>query len=150
MYGTAYFILYVTDQAASARFYEHVLGQRPRLDVPGMTELQLTDGAVLGLMPSSGIKRLLGPALPDPDEARGRPRAELYLLVDDPASLHARALAAGAKELSPLTARDWGHEAAYCLDPDGHVLAFAREVAGRGAGASPGEVMPGEPAMEPS
>lgn len=22
--------------------------------------------------------------------------------------------------------RDWGHEAAYSLDPDGHVLAFAR------------------------
>lgn len=127
MDGTAHFILYVTDQAASARFYEHVLGVRPRLDVPGMTEFPLPGGAVLGLMPSAGIKRLLGDALPDPDGARGFPRAELYLLVDDPASLLARALAEGARELSPLAPRDWGHEAAYCLDPDGHVLAFARE-----------------------
>ena len=28
-------------------------------------------------------------------------------------------------ELDPLRARDWGHLAAYSLDPDGHVLAFA-------------------------
>ena len=29
------------------------------------------------------------------------------------------------KELSPMGLRSWGHLAAYCLDPDGHVLAFA-------------------------
>ena len=38
------------------------------------------------------------------------------------------ALAAGAKELSPMGLRSWGHLAAYCLDPDGHVLAFAMGV----------------------
>ena len=31
----------------------------------------------------------------------------------------------GAIELSPLTRRPWGDDAAYCLDPDGHVVAFA-------------------------
>jgi catechol 2,3-dioxygenase-like lactoylglutathione lyase family enzyme len=96
----------------------------PRLDVPGMTEFELFDGCVLGLMPEKGIKSLL-PAMPDPETAGGIPRAEVYLTVPDPAAYHARALAAGAKELSPLAARDWGHEAAYSLDPDGHVLAFA-------------------------
>lgn len=124
---TAHFILYVADQAASARFYRAVLAVEPRLDVPGMTEFAL-DGAVLGLMPVAGIRRLLGDALPDPTAGAGVPRAELYLVVDDPASLHARALAAGARELAPLAARDWGHAAAYSLDPDGHVLAFARVV----------------------
>lgn len=136
MEATAHFILYVADQAASARFYERVLGRRPRLDVPGMTEFQLAGGAVLGLMPVEGIKRLLGDALPDP--AMATPRAELYLLVDDPASLHALALGAGARELSPLTPRDWGHEAAYCLDPDSHVLAFARSLEDRDAKGMPG------------
>ncbi len=53
-------------------------------------------------------------------------RAELYLEVDTPERWHARALAAGAVELSPLSLRGWGQEAAYSLDPDGHVLAFAR------------------------
>lgn len=121
----AHLILYVLDQAASAAFYRAVLARAPRLDVPGMTEFEV-GGAVLGLMPEAGIKRLLGDALPDPSSARGIPRAELYLLVADPAEHHARALAAGARELSPLGPRDWGHEAAYCFDLDGHVLAFAR------------------------
>ena len=118
-------ILYVSDQRRSADFYRAVLGKDPELDVPGMTEFRLNDGAVLGLMPEKGIKRLL-PGLPDPASAAGIPRAEAYFTVEDPAGCHARALAAGGKELSPLAPRDWGHEAAYSLDPDGHVLAFAR------------------------
>lgn len=120
-----HFILYVADQAASTAFYADVLAMKPRLNVPGMTEYEMPGGAVLGLMPESGIRRLLGASLPDPAEARGTPRAELYLLVGDPAPYHARAIAAGAQELSPLLQRDWGHRAAYSLDPDGHVLAFA-------------------------
>jgi len=122
----AHLILYVADQRRSATFYTAVLDRAPRLDVSGMTELELEGGAVLGLMPESGIKRLLGPALPDPARAAGTPRAELYLVVDDPAAFHERALRCGATELSALAARDWGHEVAYSLDPDGHVLAFAR------------------------
>lgn len=118
-------ILYVADQALSREFYAAALGLAPRLDVPGMTEFELRPGCVLGLMPEAGIKRLL-PALPDPAGARGVPRAEVYLSVPDPAACHARALAAGARELSPLGPRDWGDEAAYSLDRDGHVLAFAR------------------------
>lgn len=123
----AHMIFYVSDQKRSAAFYARVLDLKPRLDVPGMTEFQLVGGAVLGLMPAAGIKRLLGGALPDPNAAAGVPRAELYLLTDDPGDYHRRALESGAKELSALSARDWGHEAAYSLDPDGHVLAFARE-----------------------
>lgn len=102
----------------------------PRLDAPGMTEFLLPGGAVLGLMPESGIRRLLGSALPDPARGTGIPRAELYLLVPNPDESHKRALAAGAAELSPLCARNWGHSAAYSLDPDGHVLAFARDAEG--------------------
>lgn len=91
-----------------------------------MTEFDIGDGAVLGLMPSAGIRRLLGDAIPDPALAHGIPRAELYLIVDEPAACHRRALEAGARELSPLLPRDWGDHTAYSLDPDGHVLAFAR------------------------
>lgn len=121
----SHFILYVADQERARAFYEQALGMRPRLHVPGMTEFQLPSGGVLGLMPEAGIRRLLGPALPDPAAASGMPRAELYLLVADPQRHHAQALQAGGRELSALLPRDWGHTAAYCLDPDGHVLAFA-------------------------
>lgn len=120
-----WFILYVADQDRSTAFYARVLEIEPRLHVPGMTEFALSDAAVLGLMPEHGIKALLGSALPDPASARGTPRAEIYLLVPYPGRFHARAVEAGAKELSGLAPRSWGHTVAYSLDPDGHVLAFA-------------------------
>lgn len=131
MTGQAEFILYVASQPAATAFWSEVLSRSPSLDVPGMTEFTLGDGALLGLMPEAGIRALLGAALPDPAQARGIPRGELYLVVPDPAAYHARALAAGARELSPLTRRAWGDRAAYSLDPDGHVIAFAsRPLAG--------------------
>jgi uncharacterized protein len=120
----AHFVLYVQDQEKSTKFYAEALGLGPRLNVPGMTEFGLREGCVLGIMPEAGIRRLLGSALPDAP-ATSAPRAELYLLVEDPGAFHARALRAGARELSPLMERDWGHRAAYSLDPDGYVIAFA-------------------------
>jgi uncharacterized protein len=118
-------ILYVEDQARSRDFYAAALGREPRMHVPGMTEFELGLGCVLGLMPVAGIRRLLGDTLPDPATAAGIPRAELYLHSADPDSAHRRALAAGARELSGIARRAWGDTAAYSLDPDGHVLAFA-------------------------
>ena len=109
-------------------FYAHVLQLVPSLDVPGMTEFVLPGGTVLGLAPEKEIERLFGSNMPSPSAARGVPRAELYLIVSDPESFHARAIASGAKEVSPLLPRYWGHLAAYSLDPDGHVLAFAKAI----------------------
>lgn len=129
-----HFILYVADQARSTTFYSRVLAIEPRLDVPGMTEFELPGGAVLGLMPEANIVRLLGPALPDPRSARGIPRGEIYLLLPDAALFLDRAIEAGATLLSPLAERSWGHEASYVLDPDGHVVAFARTATGGAAG----------------
>ena len=121
----AHLIFYVVDQARSTSFYARVFGAAPTLDVPGMTEFALSKACVLGLMPQAGIRRLLGDKLPDRPFQPGTPRAELYLIVEDPEAFHRRALEAGAVELSGLELRDWGHRVAYALDPDGHVLAFA-------------------------
>lgn len=127
--GETLFVLYVCDQAEATRFYEEVLAAAPVLDVPGMTQFALP-GCLLGLMPNDGIRRILGERLPDPAAGAGIPRVEVYVIVDDPGAYHARALAAGATEISPLAPRDWGDDAAYSLDPDGHVLAFARRSGG--------------------
>lgn len=124
----AHFILYVKDQSQSTTFYRYVLACEPTLDVPGMAEFSLAQDTLLGLMPVAGIQRLLGKKLPSPALAAGIPRTELYLLVSRPQEYHQRALEAGAVELSPLQDRDWGHRAAYSLDPDGHVLAFAEVI----------------------
>jgi catechol 2,3-dioxygenase-like lactoylglutathione lyase family enzyme len=125
MIGPVHLILYVRDQGAATAFWQAVLDRRPTLDVPGMTEFGLGPQVVLGLMPETGIRSLLGPALPDPAGAHGIPRAEVYLVTDDAAGYHARALAAGGTELSALAWRSWGDGAAYSLDPDSHVVAFA-------------------------
>ena len=117
-------ILYVADQARSATFYRELLQREPTLDVPGMTEFPLPGGATLGLMPTSGVRTLLT-RLPDPDQASGVPRCEIYLPSDDVMASHQRALDAGAKEIDVPLPRDWGDTVAYSLDPDGHVIAFA-------------------------
>lgn len=127
MIKTSYFILYVSDQQVGTEFYTKVLDKEPRLNVPGMTEFDLSQNTVLGLMPEEGIRRLLGERLPDPALANGVPRAEIYLMVSNPQEYFDRAMKSGGRELSKLEKRNWGHEAAYCLDLDGHVLAFARE-----------------------
>jgi uncharacterized protein len=119
------FILYVADQEAATAFYTAVFDRKPELHVPGMTEFALDGSSSLGLMPEAGIKRLLGDALPDPAAGGGAPRAELYLILDDAADHHARALAAGARELQAMKWMPWGQSVAYSLDLDGHVLAFA-------------------------
>lgn len=119
-------ILYVASQEEARRFYQALLEEAPRLDVPGMTEFELPGGLLLGLMPEAGIRRLLpllGEAAP---QAAGPARAELYLLVDDPRTWLARAREAGARLLDEVQPRGWGDEAGYALDPWGHVLAFAR------------------------
>lgn len=118
-------ILYVDDQKKSADFYAVVLNKNPRLNAPGMTEFELTKDAILGLMPRTSLLRLLGNKLAGSEEPAGLLRAEIYLVVDNPGQYHRRALSAGAQNLSDLAERDWGHMAAYCLDLDGHVLAFA-------------------------
>lgn len=118
-------ILYVDDQARSTAFYARVLGQEPSLNVPGMTEFTLTGESILGLMPKADIVELLAEKLPANARPEGLMRAEVYLIVDDPAAYQQRAIGAGAQNVSDLARRNWGHMAAYCLDPDGHVLAFA-------------------------
>jgi len=123
-----HFILYVRDQDAARDFYERVLDAPPRLHAPGMTEFEVAPGTVLGLMPERGIARLLD--LGAAETPGGGIRGEVYLITPSPEACHRRALAAGARELSAMAPRDWGHRAAYSLDPDGYVLAFAEPMAG--------------------
>ncbi len=117
-------ILYVANQEVAKQFYQAVLNIEPILHVPGMTEFKLLDNSFLGLMPLSGIKNLLGSQY-FPESAQSTPRAEIYLLTDQAESYLTRALRNGAQEILPLELRDWGDRVGYCLDPDGHVLAFA-------------------------
>lgn len=122
----AHLIFYVSDQRASTEFFAFVLNCSPTLDVPGMSEFQISDTCVLGLMPETGIKNLLQGKIPDPSVCNGVPRAELYLVVDDATAYLSRALEKGAVGLSDVSLRDWGHSVGYCMEENGHILAFAQ------------------------
>ncbi len=123
----AHLILYVADQAKSTAFYSSVLAVEPTLNVPGMTEFSIGPAAILGLMPEAGAVRLFGDRIEHPLTAGLSPRAEIYLLLKDADAYHQRALEHGGREISGMQKRDWGHTAAYSMDPDGYILAFAEE-----------------------
>jgi uncharacterized protein len=120
-------IFFVQNQEEARDFYAQVFDEAPLLDVPGMTEFNLPDGSLFGLMPLSGMRNLLGEAMKPYPVATGAPRAELYIQSSTVRSYFSRALSAGARELSPFLARPWGDVTAYCMDPFGHLLAFAEE-----------------------
>jgi lactoylglutathione lyase len=119
-------ILYVGLQERSKLFYQTILQKKPVLDVPGMTEFILTDNFKLGLMPEKGIAKILVPHTAHPESGNGIPRCELYLFVDNPSEALQNAVSAGANEISKAEIRDWGDLVAYCADPDGHIIAFAK------------------------
>lgn len=120
------FILYVSNQRRSAEFYENLLGIAPSLNVPGMTEFNLSKKVKLGLMPESGIAKIISPVMPHPETGNGIPRCEIYLKLKDPEAYLGRALTLGGKTISPIHPRSWGDTVGYVADLDGHVLAFAK------------------------
>ncbi len=120
-------ILYCKDQQKSRDFYSKILSLTPVLDVPGMTEFQLSPELKLGLMPENGIAKILGNCTPHPSAGNGIPRCELYIYVENVEFSFNNALSAGAKKVSPPAPRDWGDTVAYVSDSDGHIVAFARK-----------------------
>lgn len=120
------FILYVSNQEKSTHFYSELLGLKPELNVPGMTEFLLADNVKLGLMPETGIEKILYPFTRKPSEGSGIPRCELYLEDQSPNIKIKKAINLGAKLIQEEMAMNWGDSVAYCSDLDGHILAFYR------------------------
>lgn len=120
-------IFYVKDQEKSKTFYKNLFGYEPTLDVVGMTEFHILNNVLLGLMPEEGIMRILNNKIPNPKDANGVPRSEIYIFVDEPDEYYLRAIAAGGTGISKTELRNWGDYVAYCSDVDGHILAFAKK-----------------------
>ena len=114
-------ILFVKDQAASTAFFRSLLRKDPVLDVPGMTEFEVSERHILGLMPAPGAKNLL-----QTEVGGDIPTGEIYFVVDDASAWHQRALELGAIEISAVLPRNWGDTAGYSSTIDGHILAFAQ------------------------
>lgn len=127
VYSLFEIILYVSNQEKSKDFYSAILKQEPSLHVPGMTEFNLADHFKLGLMPESGIAKIISPVMPQPVSANGIPRCELYLVSEQIQELFELAIDLGAKKVSEIEPRDWGDIVGYVADFDGNIIAFAKK-----------------------
>ncbi len=122
------FILFVADQSKSTEFYRKLLDLDPGLNVPGMTEFELSNSVKLGIMPENGIARIIEEKTQHPANGKGVPRCEVYLLVESLKPYYDRAKALNALVVSETENRDWGHRVCYFSDPDGHIVAIAEEI----------------------
>ncbi len=111
--------LCVDGAAAAIEFYGSVFGttERMRLEGPdgtiGHAEIEV-GGSVIML--SDPFEEL---GVHSPTTIGGSP-VTMHLYVEDVDGVHARALAAGATELRPLTDQFYGDRSCLILDPFGH------------------------------
>lgn len=121
-------ILYVKDLESSASFYSSLLKSQPDMLAPGMIEFNISDALKLGLMPESGIAKIIHPVMPHPESGNGIPRCELYFYVADVHVEFKHAIKCGATIVSEIADRNWGDKVCYFADPDGHIIAFAEKI----------------------
>ena len=121
-------ILYVNDQAISYNFYKKLFRKEADLNVPGMTEFNISENCKVGLMPNKGIAKILAGKTPHPESGNGIPRCELYLYAENIQFEFDNAVKCEAKLISPIASRDWGDKVCYFSDPDGHIIAFAEKI----------------------
>ena len=93
-----------------------------------MCEFKLPDGSTLGIMPNTSLEKLFGKNFEKQKNRKALPQTEFYFLVEDALYFHNRALQLGASEIREFAEMDWGDKAAYCLNHDGHILAFAERI----------------------
>ena len=118
-------ILAVDDVAASRAFYRAAFDWSLAVETPVYVELLMPNGLRLGLYERHSYAGNTG-ELPVQIPTGALAPTELYLHTDDIDSAMERIKSAGARELSPLSLRSWGDEAAYFADPSGNVLVLAR------------------------
>ena len=127
----AYTIIYVPDVPTSLAFFEAAFG---------MTRKFLHESGTYGEL-ATGETTLSFAAheLGDMNFSGGHVRAdtstqplgfEIGLVTDDVPQAHARALAAGAREMAPPVQKPWGQTVSYVRCPDGLLVELCTAVEG--------------------
>lgn len=111
-------IRYVSDAQASAGFYARAFGLATRFDA-GPDFVAMETGATCLAFARAGF--VAGQDIPVGSAAAPWSH-EVALEVDDLPAAHARALAAGAVEVSPPVEKPWGQHVSYLRDADGALV----------------------------
>lgn len=119
-------VLACDDVERAKAFYQRAFGWPVEVDLPVYVEMAVPTGLRVGLYARDSYAQNTGEPVASAPRA-GTTVCELYLTVDDPRSALDR-VAAGARLLSAVAPRGWGAEAGYAADPEGNVVAVAREL----------------------
>ncbi len=120
-------VLFISDLAASKRFYCEVLGFTLLFEDENSAGLQLGEDMLMLLDPDAAKDLLVGGATGSP---KGRAPMGVYnLFVDDVDAWYARLRDAGVEFLLEPRDREWGRRTAHFTDPDGFVWEISKEIA---------------------
>ena len=120
--------LHYRDAPAAIDWLCKAFGFERNLLVPGenntIEHAQLKLGSGMIMLGSMAKKGAYGDLTTHPDETGGKVTQSIYVVVDDADAHHARAVAAGAKVILPLSDKDYGGRDYTCRDIEGHVWSF--------------------------
>ena len=125
-----YTIVYVPDVAASLAFFEQAFGLTRKFLHESGTYGELDTGATTLSFALHELGDLNFPGGHVHAHASAQPLGfEIALVTDDVSRAHARAVAAGAKELAAPTTKPWGQVVSYVRCPDGILVELCTPVA---------------------
>lgn len=126
-----YVILYVPDVEASVAFYEKAFGLKRRF-VLDNDYAEVETGATALAFASEEMAVSNGVSIRHSRSQDGAaPPMEVAFVVDDPASVYAKAVAAGAVGVKPAIEKPWGQTVAYVRDLNGFLVEICSPVTPR-------------------
>ena len=118
-----YTIVYVPDVAASLDFFEKAFGFARRFLHESGTYGELESGETTLSFAAHELGEMNFTGGHIAAHSSARPLGmEIGLVTEDVAAAHARALAAGARELTAPTSKPWGQTVSYLRSPDGTLI----------------------------
>jgi lactoylglutathione lyase len=126
-----YTIVYVPDVAASLAFFEAAFGLQRRFLGEAGDYGELDTGATTLSFAAHALGEMNFGGGHVAAHDSSRPLGfEVAFVTDDVAAAHARALAAGAREMLPPVRRPWGQTVSYVRCPDGILVELCTPVSG--------------------
>ncbi|MBN8753255.1 MULTISPECIES: VOC family protein [Variovorax] len=126
-----YTIVYVPDVAQSLQFFEQAFGFARRFLHESNTYGELATGETTLAFAAHELAESNFPQGHVAASASAKPLGmELGFVTDDVAGAHARAIAAGASELSAPVSKPWGQVVSYVRCPDGTLVELCSPIGG--------------------
>lgn len=127
----AYTILYVSDVPASLDFFEAAFGMTRKFLHESGTYGELETGGTTLSFAAHELGDMNFPGGHVHADTSAQPLGfEIGLVTDDVAQAHARALAAGAREMAAPVRKPWGQTVSYVRCPDGLLVEICTAVGG--------------------